>query len=185
MKPEVTKSCGAPASSMVAMAPKRAPVSDRALSTTSRSTVSRSRLALMRRLAVLSAELRSRSASFSRLRSRPVIRSSLHLPRAVLPARSGADSPTDRGRARLPRFDPVCDRSRLNRQVFVLNSRKTHKKGHHCHTIVYRTAITILCAPPRYGPPRYTGRKRGGLRCLRRAKGRRIFTGFQRIWRQQ
>ena len=29
--PEVTKSCGAPASSMVAMAPKRAPVSDRAL----------------------------------------------------------------------------------------------------------------------------------------------------------
>ena len=51
VKPEVTKSYGAPASSMVAMAPKRAPVSARALSTTSRSTVSRSRLALIRRLA--------------------------------------------------------------------------------------------------------------------------------------
>ena len=66
VKPEVTKSCGAPASSMVAMAPKRAPVSDRALSTTSRSTVSRSRLALIRRLAALSAEMRSRSAAISR-----------------------------------------------------------------------------------------------------------------------
>ena len=66
VKPEVTKSCGAPASSMVAMAPKRAPVSDRALSTTSRSTVSRSRLALIRRLAALSAEMRSRRAAISR-----------------------------------------------------------------------------------------------------------------------
>ena len=47
----------APVSSMVAMAPKRAPVSARALSTTSVSTVSRSRLALMRRLAALSAEI--------------------------------------------------------------------------------------------------------------------------------
>ena len=55
VKPEVTKSWGAPASSMVAMAPKRAPVSARALSTTSFSTISRSRLALMRRLAALSA----------------------------------------------------------------------------------------------------------------------------------
>ena len=64
--PEVTKSCGAPASSMVAMAPRRAPVSDCALSTTSRSTVSRSRLALIRRLAALSAEMRSRSAAISR-----------------------------------------------------------------------------------------------------------------------
>ena len=56
---------GVPVSSMVAMAPKRAPVSVRALSTTSVSTVSRSRLALMRRLAALSAEMRARSAAFS------------------------------------------------------------------------------------------------------------------------
>ena len=50
---------------MVAMAPKHAPVSVRALSTTSVSTVSRSRLALMRRLAALSAARRVRSASCS------------------------------------------------------------------------------------------------------------------------
>ena len=104
VKPEVTKSCGAPASSMVAMAPKRAPVSDRALSTTSRSTVSRSRLALIRRLAVLSAEMRSRSASFLRLRSRSVIRSSLHPLRAALPARPGTGSPTGPGCSDSARF---------------------------------------------------------------------------------
>ena len=74
--PEVTKFCGAPASSMVVMPPKRAPVSARALSTTSVSTVSRSRLALMRRLAALSAARRARSASCSAaVRSRSVIRS--------------------------------------------------------------------------------------------------------------
>ena len=51
-------------------------VSARALSTTSFSTVSRSRLALMRRLAALSAEMRARSAAFSAaVRSRSVIRS--------------------------------------------------------------------------------------------------------------
>ena len=56
--PEVTKSRGAPASSTVAMAPQAAPVSARALSITSRSTVSRSRLAPMRRMAAVSAASR-------------------------------------------------------------------------------------------------------------------------------
>ena len=48
----------------------RAPVSARALSTTSRSTVSRSRLALTRRMAAPRRETRSRSASISRPGSR-------------------------------------------------------------------------------------------------------------------
>ena len=52
-----------PASSRVVMAPKRAPVRSRALSITSCRTVSGSRLSLMRRLASLRRDSRSRSAS--------------------------------------------------------------------------------------------------------------------------
>ena len=69
VKPEVRKSCGTPASSTRTSAPQRAPVSARALSITSSSTVSRSRLALIRRMAALRVALRARSASISRFRS--------------------------------------------------------------------------------------------------------------------
>ena len=58
-----------PAPSMVAMLPEPASVRARALSTTSRRTVLRSRLSLMRRLASHSLERRSRSAWFSCLSS--------------------------------------------------------------------------------------------------------------------
>ena len=62
-------SWGCPESSMVVITPYRASVSAQALLTTSCRTVLRSRLELMRRLAALSLEMRSRSASFSRLSS--------------------------------------------------------------------------------------------------------------------
>ena len=52
---------------MVVITPPRAPVSARALSTTSCRTVSTSRLALMRRIAAVSLAVRSRNAWFSRL----------------------------------------------------------------------------------------------------------------------
>ena len=63
------KSWGCPESSMVVITPYRAPVSARALSTTSCRTVLTSRLALMRRIAALSREMWSPSAAFSRLSS--------------------------------------------------------------------------------------------------------------------
>ena len=68
-KPEETNSSTCPESPMVVITPKRALVSVRALSTISVKTVSRSRLALMRRLAALSLEMLSRSASISCIRS--------------------------------------------------------------------------------------------------------------------
>ena len=64
-RPEVMKSSSPPSSSRVVMAPKRAPVRARALSITSCRTVSGSRLSLMRRLASLRRDSRSRSASVS------------------------------------------------------------------------------------------------------------------------
>ena len=63
------KSWGCPESSIVVITPYRAPVSARALSTTSCRTVLTSRLALMRRIAALSREMWSPSAAFSRLSS--------------------------------------------------------------------------------------------------------------------
>ena len=66
VKPEVTASSRARASSMVTMTAKRAPVSARADSAISCSTVSTSRLALTRRMAEDSAAIRSRSAWISR-----------------------------------------------------------------------------------------------------------------------
>ena len=111
---EVTRreSWGAPASSMVAMAANRAPVSARALSTTSLSTVSRSRLALMRRLAALSAEMRARSASFSAaVGSRSVIPSSLHPPR---PRCRPADCRRTR-KGPAPSVRPIPDGSRKSK----------------------------------------------------------------------
>ena len=66
VKPQSTASSSFPAPSTVVMTAKRAPVSVRAASAISRSTVSSSRLALMRRMAAVSVEIRSRSASISR-----------------------------------------------------------------------------------------------------------------------
>ena len=67
--PEVTKSTSPPPASTVVITPWVAPVSARALSTTSRSTVSRSRLELMRSTVPLSRAKRSLSDRFSRLSS--------------------------------------------------------------------------------------------------------------------
>ena len=55
----MTKSSIAPRSSSVVITPELAPVSARALSTTSSSTVARSRLWLMRSIAALSREMRA------------------------------------------------------------------------------------------------------------------------------
>ena len=66
-KPENTKPSGAPASSTVAMTtPRRTP---RALSTTSPSTVSRSRLTFIRRMAAFSMAMHSQTAWSSRCTS--------------------------------------------------------------------------------------------------------------------
>ena len=65
--PDITASPGLSDSSKVSTAPYLAPVSRRAPAATSRSTAFRSKLSLMRRLAVLKPARRSRSASFSRL----------------------------------------------------------------------------------------------------------------------
>ena len=58
----MTKSWTSPRSSIVVITPERAPVSARALSTTSSSTVAKSRLRLMRRIAALSREMRASEA---------------------------------------------------------------------------------------------------------------------------
>ena len=162
VKPEVTKSCGAPASSMVAMAPKRAPVSARALSTTSFSTVSRSRLALMRRLAALSAETRARSASCSAaVGSRSVIGSSLRPPRGRVAGRPGRGlirRRTATGVRRL-RFAPIPGRSRRHCNEFAWNSRKYTKNGHYCYTVL--STISRMNARARFATEAGAGRVEG------------------------
>ena len=65
----MTNSSSCPEPSMVAIPPEPAPVNARALSTTSPRTVLTSRLSLLRRLASLSFERRSRSARLSCLSS--------------------------------------------------------------------------------------------------------------------
>ena len=68
LSPEERKSCNAPPWSMRVITPWRAPVSEHAESSTPCSTWSKSRLSLMRRLAWLRRDRRSRSASISRSR---------------------------------------------------------------------------------------------------------------------
>ena len=127
--PEARKAWGSPASSSRVIAPYRASVSARALSRTPCSTVSTSRLSLMRRLASLNRDRRSRNAWFSRARF------------------SACMSPSEEG-GRSPLGSPPTVGNRLRSRQSVNITRNGAAGKGEIHQEVTTTALKITIRSP-------------------------------------